>query len=77
MITFVGYYTQVDTASMVDGFRSTGGPPPEFQQKIREFPANLPDTCNLIGSWAISGGAAPSVMVVEAESFADLQAINQ
>lgn len=44
---------------------------------MRGFPAALPETCKLIGSWAVTGGEAPGVMVVEAESFSDLQAINQ
>ncbi len=43
---------------------------------MQAFPSILPETCKLIGSWSVSGGEAPGVMVVEAESYDDLTAIN-
>ena len=43
---------------------------------MREFPSKLPPTCNLVGSWATLGANPAGVMVVEAESFADLAVIN-
>jgi hypothetical protein len=50
--------------------------PPQMLKKVNEFAKGLPPTCKLLGSWVISGGVAPSVLVVEAESYADLQHIN-
>ncbi len=82
-ITFVGYYRPAagsPTADQIENARSgtggVGGSTP-FQEKVRGFPASLPDTCKLIGSWAPSGGEVPGVMVLEVESFGDLQHINQ
>jgi hypothetical protein len=76
-ITFVGFYRQVGpTDADIEGVRPTGAFAPNLVNKIREFPSTLPTTCKLIGSWGVSGGQAPAVMVVEAESFADLQFIN-
>jgi hypothetical protein len=49
---------------------------PDMAKKVNGFPASLPSTCKLIGSWAVSGGEAPGVMVAEVESFADLQHVN-
>jgi len=77
--TYVGYYRPASgTAEVVaESFRSTGKALPEFQRRIFGFPGSLPSTCKLVGSWAVSGDANPGVMVVQAESFADLQHINQ
>ncbi len=50
---------------------------PRVVERRNGLPAALPSTCRLIGSWNVGGGQAPGVMVVEAESFADLLAINQ
>jgi len=77
--TYVGFYRPTPGASSAinESFRTTGATIPEFQQKFFAFPANLPSTCKLVGSWAVTGGEAPGVMVVEAESFADVQHINQ
>lgn len=78
-ITFVGYYDPAPGTPLpedVQHQRSTGaGPAPALQQKIRELPARLPKTCRLIGSWPTLGGRAGGVMVVEAQSYADLDAI--
>ena len=75
--TYVGFYRPASPELIFDAVRKTGAPTPELQKKIFGFPRSLPATCKLIGSWQISGGEDPGVMVVEAESFADLQYINQ
>ena len=76
-ITFVGYYRPTSfTDADVKTFRETGTFPPEFMAKVRAFPSQLPSTCKLIGSWAVMGGQAPGVTVVEAESYDDLQFID-
>ena len=75
-ITFVGYYRPARTDADVKTWRETGTFPPEFMAKVRAFPSQLPSTCKLIGSWAVTGGQTPGVTVVEAESFDDLQFIN-
>jgi hypothetical protein len=76
-ITFVGFFRQVDPNEGAAYQREHGENPPEMAQKVREFPSVFSDTCRLIGSWAVAGGEAPGVTVVEAESFDDLAAINQ
>lgn len=73
--TYIGFYQAAPDSPVNASWRSTGKFPPEFAKKVNEFPTKLPSTCRLIGSWAVGGG--PSVLVVEAESFADLQHINQ
>ncbi|MDP6582332.1 MAG: hypothetical protein QF681_16890 [Vicinamibacterales bacterium] len=79
-ITFVGYYRPAagtPTAADADQARRTGQNfSDEFLEKIRELPSILPETCSLIGSWNPTGGEVPGVMVVEAEGYADLAAIN-
>ena len=80
-ITFVGFYRPAGGSSEADltALRQTDSPLeafPEFGAKVRELPSKLPPTCKLVGSWAVTGGQAPNVMVVEAESFDDLQFIN-
>jgi hypothetical protein len=57
--------------------RDTGAPPQALRDKVNGFPASLPATCKLVGSWGVSGLAVPSVIIVEAESYADLVHINQ
>jgi hypothetical protein len=57
--------------------RETGSFPPALREKVSTFAKMLPQTCKLVGSWAVSGGAAPGVIVVEAESYADIVHINQ
>ena len=74
-ITFLGYYRPVITEADIEN-RRRGSFPEEFRQKIREFPSKLPPTCKLIGSWETTGGQVPGCMVVEAESYDDLQHIN-
>jgi hypothetical protein len=75
--TFVGFYRQLGPIETeIEAVRKTGAIHEEFTAKIRELPSKLPPTCKLIGSWNISGGQVPGVMVVEAESYADLQFIN-
>ena len=82
-ITFVGYYRPADgfpTSDEIEGQRSGvagASGSTAFLEKVRGFPASLPDTCKLIGSWGVSGGEVPNVMVIEAESFADLTHIDQ
>jgi hypothetical protein len=77
--TFVGYYDfwpGTPLPADIEHSRSTGAAPsPAFRQKVQEMPTKLPSTCKLIGSWA-AGGRAAGVMVVEAESWDDLEAIN-
>ena len=75
-ITFVGFFRPTDTNFFNAAFRETGGFPAEMQEKVRGFPSSLPETCKLIGSWP-TGPETPGVTVVEVESFADLQAIDQ
>ena len=76
-ITFVGFYRPFAlTEADVKGIRETGVLPPEVSAKVRDFPSKLPPTCKLIGSWNFSGGETPGVMVVEVESYDDLQFIN-
>ncbi len=78
-ITFVGYYRPFGgafTDAEMDGFRSAGQLADDFLEKVRALPAALAETCMLIGSWAPTGGVVPGVMVVEAESNADLAAIS-
>ncbi len=68
--TYVGFYRPTTDSPANASLRATGALPPEFGKRVNAFPANLPATCKLIGSWNVSGG--PSVIIVEAESFADL-----
>ena len=81
-ITFIGFYRLAagfPTPDQVDGLRSGvggRGGSAAFIEKVRGFPASLPDSCKLIGSWGVSGEQVPNVMVVEAESFDDLQHID-
>ena len=82
-ITFVGFYnvgaSVAATEADIMALRQTGSLPealPDFWAKVRDFPSKLPPTCKLIGSWGVNGRQAPSVMVVEAESYDDLQFIN-
>ena len=79
-MTFVGY-VQRDDASWseadIAAARAAGAPPPELATKIRALPSNLPETCRLLGAWGTIGSpTALSVMLVEAESYADLGAIS-
>ena len=74
-ITFIGYYRPIITGPDSESRRG-GTIPTELRQKVHEFPSKLPATCKLIGSWECSGGVQPGCMIVEAESYADLQHIN-
>lgn len=71
--TYIGFYNPAPDSPANKAWRETGKFPPDFARKINEFPSKLPATCKLIGSWAVGGG--PSVLIVEAESYADLQHI--
>lgn len=75
--TYVGFYRPASPQVNYELLRNTGAGDPVMLDKVRNFPGGLPATCKLIGSWNISGGEVPGVMVVEAESFADLQLINE
>ena len=78
-MTFVGFFRQGPTEADTNAIRKTGNyfeAWPELGIKVREFPSKLPPTCKLIGSWVVTGGQAPNVMVVEVESFDDIQFIN-
>ena len=76
-ITFVGFISLVgQTDADVRGLRETGGLPQELTAKVRDLPSKLPPTCKLVGSRTFTGGETLGVMVVEAESFDDLQFIN-
>lgn len=73
--TYLGFYRPTADTPVNGVWRSTGKLPPDFATKVNEFPTKLPATCKLIGSWNVGGG--PSVIVVEAETFADIQHISQ
>ncbi len=76
-ITFVGFFRPIDPPTFAAAQRETGENfPPEFQQKVRDFPSIFTGGLKLIGSWGVGGGQQPGVTVVEAESFDDLQRIN-
>ena len=72
-ITFLGFYRPYFREADVETVRGSGQFLPEMRDKVKAFPSSLPDTCKLIGSWGVSGGEAPGVMVVEADSFSDIQ----
>ena len=74
--TYVGFWRPLSPDLNNESLRTTGALPPEMIEKVRAFPSIFGPTRKLIGSWAISGGQAPGVTVVEVESFADLAAIN-
>lgn len=74
--TFVGLYCLDGPLESDIESRRQGGIPEAFATKVREFPATLPDTCKLIGSWRIMTDQIAGVMVVEAESYEDLQFID-
>jgi hypothetical protein len=80
-LTFVGYYEAWPGTPLPEEIkhsRETGvGPAPAMLEKIRQFPAKLPSTCTLVGSWGVTGPGRAGVMVVEAESWADLAFINE
>jgi len=75
-ITFLGFYRPYFREADLETVRESGQFLPEMRKKVTAFPSALPDTCKLIGSWNVSGGEAPGVMVVEADSFSDIQFIN-
>ena len=68
--TYVGFYRPTADSPVNASIRETGALPAGFGKMVNEFPAKLPATCKLIGSWIVSAG--PSVIVVEAESLAAL-----
>ncbi len=73
--TYIGYQSAPADTPIWASLRDTGKLPAALAQKVNGFPASLPSTCKLIGSWAVPGNA-PNVVVVEAESMADLQHID-
>jgi len=73
--TYIGYQSAPPDSPVWASLRATGGMPPELAKKVNAFPGSLPPTCKLIGSWAVAG-PSPNVVVVEAESLADLQHID-
>lgn len=72
--TYVGFYHAVPDSPVNAVWRETGKFPPNFAKMVNEFPAKLPKTCKLVGSWNVSAG--PSVIIIEAESYADCQHIS-
>lgn len=72
--TYIGYQSPAPDWPWAT-VRETGALPKELAKKVNEFPSSLPKTCKLIGSWAVSGNA-PNVVIVEAESIADLTHID-
>lgn len=72
--TYVGFFTPTPDSPSWASYRDTGQGPAEVIEKRNKFPASLPSTCKLLGSWAVFG-PGPSVIVVEAESIADLMFI--
>lgn len=77
--TYIGFWKAGSGAEEVAlaSVRETGAVPPAFAEKVNSFAKNMPPTCKLIGSWPVSGETAPGVIVVETESYADLQHINR
>lgn len=74
--TYVGFYRPIAQEVNNKSAREIGRMTPDFAAKVNGFPGSLPATCKLIGSWALSGGQVPGVIVVDVEGFADLQHIN-
>lgn len=72
--TYIGYHSYPADSPTMAALRQTGALPPELASKANAFPASLPPTCKLIGSWAVLG-PSPNVLIVEVESVADLQHI--
>ena len=73
--TYIGYMSAPTDSPIFASLRQTGAMPKELGQKVNAFPSSLPKTCKLVGSWAVLG-PAPNVVIVEAESIADLQHID-
>lgn len=73
--TYIGYMSAPADSPIYADLRNTGAPAPALLKKRNEFPKHLPKTCKLVGSWSVLG-PAPNVVVVEAESIADLQHID-
>lgn len=71
--TYIGFYRSTPDSPANAAWRDTGKLPPTLAKLVNEFPSKLPTTCKLIGSWGVGGG--PSVIIVEAESYSDLQHI--
>jgi hypothetical protein len=69
--TYIGYWRPAADSPVNEVRRTTGANPPELDKKRREFPASLPPTCKILDSWFVLG-SAPSALVVEAESIADI-----
>ncbi len=69
--TYVGFYRPTADSPVNGAWRDTGKLPPNFAKMVNEFPSKLPATCKLIGSWGVSP-PGPSLIIVEAESMADL-----
>ena len=76
--TYIGYYRPTTSALPIfeASGRESGGPPPEFREKINGFPASFPAGLKLIGSWTSVGSERPGIMIVEADDFSGLQHIN-
>lgn len=77
--TYVGFWRAAAGAEefSLASVRETGAIPQALRDKVNSFAKGLPTTCKLIGSWAVSGGTVPSVIIVETESYADLVHISQ
>ncbi|MCA9822522.1 MAG: hypothetical protein R3B97_05070 [Dehalococcoidia bacterium] len=73
--TYIGYMSSPPDIPTYAILRDTGAFPRALAEKMRAFPGSLPSTCKLIGSWAVFG-PAPNVVIVETESVADLQHID-
>jgi len=76
-MTFVGFWRAADPEGL-DEYRRTHDDfiPPEFMAKTQTFPSIFDgESLKLIGSWATASPDAPGVIVVEADSFADLMKI--
>ena len=75
--TYIGFYRPVSRELIGTTQRESGTFPADLAERIGSFPDLLPDTCKLIGSWRPTGGQVPGVMVIEAESFADVQHVDK
>ena len=74
-MTYIGYQSAPPDIPVWASLRESGKPPPELARKVNGFPASLPPTCKIVGSWFVPG-PAPNVVVVEVESLDDLQHID-
>ncbi len=78
--TYLGFFhwaAGVPTTEDIERLRKQGSAGlEELLTKVRRLPANLPPSCKLVSAWQIGTQNVLSVVIVEAESRADLQFID-